>query len=624
MDNKQIVGEIKSEESAVTSKKSSECQHFDVRTLQTVTVVWLDKYFGESNEDYQNSIVQLYRNINIFTDNDKCLEFIRDIDHTNVCMIISGSIGKSLVPCVHDIHQLDSIYVYCDNKEHHEQWTKQWSKIKGVFSDITSICEALRQRTRRCQQNAISMSFIGSKKRLDQLDPSFMYTQIIKEIMLTIHFENKHIKEFINYCPDVFGTNKKEPYDVEQLLRQYHKESPIWWYTNPNTCLYSMLNSALRLVDGNIIVRMGFFIKELHQHIEQLHKQQFGTNYDGEIFTCYRGQGLSKRDFDEMTKSKGGLMSFNSFLSTSREHDVSLFFAESNLENPDLIAVLFVINIDSKQSTVPFASIRGISTIPDEDELLFSMHSVFHIDDIKQMNENNRFYEVGLTLTGDNDKELNALTEQVRADIPIGTNGWHRLGFVLMQLHQNEMAEEIYKMLLGERKTHDEKALIYNILGSIKKNQGETEGAIEYYEKSIAISQQSLPPFNPYLASSYNNISSEYARMNLYPKALSYCEKALAIWKLYLDPNDPAIAAAYHNIGWLYVHMDRYSEALSFFEKAVAIQAKSLPLNHPDLAATYSNIGTVHKKWVTTHMHFCSMKKVLKFNKNHFFPRILI
>ncbi|CAF1365993.1 unnamed protein product [Adineta ricciae] len=142
-------------------------------------------------------------------------------------MIISGSIGQNLLPCIRDVHQLDSIYIYCSNKEYHEQSARKWSKIKGVFTDITSICDALRQRTHQCQQNDISMSFIATKQRVDQLDPSFMYTQIIKEIMLTIHFEDKHIKEFIEHCPNAFGTDKKESYDAEQLSHQYHEKTPI-------------------------------------------------------------------------------------------------------------------------------------------------------------------------------------------------------------------------------------------------------------------------------------------------------------------------------------------------------------------------------------------------------------
>ena len=45
----------------------------------------------------------------------------------------------------------------------------------------------------------------ASSKTLDRLDPSFMYTQILKEILLTIKFEEKHIQEFIDYCREQFA-----------------------------------------------------------------------------------------------------------------------------------------------------------------------------------------------------------------------------------------------------------------------------------------------------------------------------------------------------------------------------------------------------------------------------------
>nr|ACD54697.1 TPR repeat containing protein-like protein [Adineta vaga] len=572
----------KSKEGAVNCKKPYEQQRLDIEKLETIIVVWLDKHFDENHEDCQSTITQLYsysNDINTFMDNDQCIEFILDIADKNVCMIISGSMVQNLLPCIHDICLLDSIFLYCKNEEYHQQWFKQWSKIKGVFTDLTSICAALRERTYQCQQNAISMSFVGSKKRLDQLDPSFMYTQLIKEIMLTIDFGDKHIKEFIEYCPD--------------LLHQYHQKSPIWWYTNPGV-LYTILNCALRLLDGDIIVRMGFFINDLHRQIEQLHKQQFGTNPCGEIFTCYRGQGLSKRIFDEMIKSKGGLMSFNNFLSTSKNRYVSLFFAESNLSNPDLIGILFTIKIDPKQSTTPFASIRGISAIPDEDEVLFSMHTVFRIDDIKLISENNRLYEVNLILTSDNDKELNALTDQIRKDSFPDTHGWDRLGSVLIRVNQNEKAEEIFRMLLSERKKEVSKAPIYNELGLIKNNRGEYVEAIKYYEKAIAIQQQSLYSNHTDLASSYNNIGLMYHNMGEYQKALSYYEKSLTIQQQSLLPNHPDLAASYNNIGSVYYKMDDYPKALSYYEKSLVIRQQSLPSNHPDLGASYNNIGRVY------------------------------
>ena len=129
-----------------------------------------------------------------------------------------------------------------------------------------------------------------------------------------------------------------------------------------------------------MIVSMGFFISDLHRHIEQLHQEQFGGHRSKKSFIVYRGQGLSKADFEQLSKTKGGLLSFNNFLSTSKKQEVSMGFVQDALTNVEVVGVLFVMAIDPTQSNTPFASITGVSYFEEEeDEVLFSMHTVFRI-----------------------------------------------------------------------------------------------------------------------------------------------------------------------------------------------------------------------------------------------------
>jgi tetratricopeptide (TPR) repeat protein len=305
---------------------------------------------------------------------------------------------------------------------------------------------------------------------------------------------------------------------------------------------------------------------------------------------------MSKKDFEQMTKTKGGLMAFNSFLSTSKVRQISLNFARNALSNPDLVGILFVMTIDPSQSTTPFASINDVGAFKDrEDEVLFSMHSVFRIHDIKFMGENNRLYQVNLTLTNDNDKDLRALTDRIGAEIE-GYTGWDRLGLLLLKMHQSEKAEQVYQILLGQAKDKIEKATFYHRLGYAKYNQGEYKEALVLYEKSLAIREQLLPPNHPDLAKSYINIGLVYDSMGEYSKALSYYEKALAIQQQSLPPTHPDLASSYNNIGNVYDNMGEYSKALSSHEKALAIRQQSLPPNHPDLAKSYGSIGSVYSK----------------------------
>jgi tetratricopeptide (TPR) repeat protein len=631
------------EQASADSRGAIPPERINLRMVQNVLLIWLDNNIDDNNDDCRNTITQLRRavhNINKFTDGDECVEFLQSMNNDKACMIISGSLGQHIVPRVHDMSQVDSIFIFCGNKKRHEQWAKEWPKIKGVFTDIKPICEALKQAAQQCEQNAISISFMATggdntTKKLDQLDPSFMYTQILKEILLAISFEQKHITEFIDYCRDAFADNEPELKNVKKLERKYRDETPIWWYTY-ECFLYPMLNRALRLMDVDLIIKMGFFIGDLHRHIDELHKEQFDGHQSGTSLTVYRGQGMSKIEFEKMTATKGGLLSFNCFLSTSKDRAVSLGFANRAATNPDLVGILFIMTIDPAQSTTPFASVADVSYYK-EDEVLFAMNTVFRIRDIKPMGGNHRLFQVELILTSDNDKDLRLLTDRIREETFPDDEGWYRLGSVLLQMGQFKKAQQVYEILLEQATEESEKAPIYGQLGLIKYQQGEYQEAITFdekaleiykktlppnhpdlakfynniglvydnvgdylkalssHEKALEIEQQSLPPNHPDLAMSYNNIGNVYESMGAYSKALSYYEKALEIRQQSLPPNHPDLASSYGNIGLVYYNMDEYSKALSYYEKDLEIKQQSLPPNHPDLGSSYNNIGVVYK-----------------------------
>ncbi|CAF1063947.1 unnamed protein product [Adineta steineri] len=571
-------------------------RRINIQQLQNVLLIWLDSNIDETNNDCQNTITKLRHAVNdikTYTNGDQCLEFIQTIIDNKICMIISGSLGQQIVPRVHNMSQMDSIFIFCGNKKYHEQWTKDWPKIKGVFTDITPICEALKEAVHYCEQNAIPMSFVGSNKKLDQLDPSFMYSQIIKEIILTIQFKQNHIQDYFDHCRDVFADNTKEIENIKRLEGEYHNKTPIYWYTC-DMFLYPMLNRALRLMNGDIITHMGFFIGDLHRQIEQLYKEQYAGTTAANTFTVYRGQGLSTGDFEQMSKIKGGLISFNNFLSTSTVRNISLGFVQGTITNPDQVGVLFIMKINPAQSTTPFASIAGVSYFEGEEEVLFSMHSVFRVQDIKQMGENNRLYEVNLTLTADNDSELSRLTDYIRQDSYPDEEGWYRLGTVLYKMGQLDKAEDIYQVLIDQIKNDIDRALIYHRLGMIKDAQGKYQEGLVFCKKSLIIRQKALPPNHPDLAKSYNNIGLVHYNMGNYPKALSYYEKDLGISQKSLPSNHPDLAKSYNNIGVVHNNIGNYPKALSSHEKALEIKQQSLPTNHPNLASSYNNIGNVH------------------------------
>ncbi|CAF0890676.1 unnamed protein product [Rotaria sordida] len=159
---------------------------------------------------------------------------------------------------------------------------------------------------------------------------------------------------------------------------------------------------------------MGFFVRDLHKQITEMYKQQSNQQ---KPMTIYRGQVVSSDEFDKLRKSKGGLISFNYFLSTSTNIDISKQFARSSPENK-LNPVLFEIYIDPKISSVPFASIDSISVFEGENEILFSMHTIFRI--VKVQDIQDEYLLVNLHLTDENDPALMKLTDHFRKEIGDG------------------------------------------------------------------------------------------------------------------------------------------------------------------------------------------------------------
>ena len=255
-------------------------------------------------------------------------------------------------------------------------------------------------------------------------------------------------------------------------------------------------------------------------------------------------------------------MSFNCFVSTSRKKEKSTQFASTATTDPDRVGILFVMTIDPNISGTPFADIKEVSYFQDEAEILFSMHTVFRIDTIKQMDTKGGHVQVNLILTVDGDEQLNDLMKKMDGDVA-SLSGWERMGALLLEVGQPEKAEELYHTLLEQTTDRGDQGRHYHHLGYIKDAQGDYPEALSFYERALEIWKKSLPATHPNLATSYNNIGRVYDNMGEYSKALSSLERALEIWKKSLPANHPSLATSYNNIGMVYDNMGEYSKALS-------------------------------------------------------------
>ena len=91
-------------------------QQNNLKNTQNVLLIWLDNHSNDNNEECKNTINQLQyvtHTVHKFTDSEKCIEFITSIKDEKVCIIISGLLSKHVVPRVHNMSQVDSIFIFC-------------------------------------------------------------------------------------------------------------------------------------------------------------------------------------------------------------------------------------------------------------------------------------------------------------------------------------------------------------------------------------------------------------------------------------------------------------------------------------------------------------------------------
>jgi tetratricopeptide (TPR) repeat protein len=390
--------------------------------------------------------------------------------------------------------------------------------------------------------------------------------------------------------------------------------------------------------DIEVIIHLGFFVQDIHCQLKQLHENMCQT----ESLIVYRGQGISNHEFVKIQASNGGLLSFNNFLSTSTDIQVARAFAYSAMDDPALTGVIFRMQIDPTIFSDPYASLHAVSFFSDmEEEILFSMHTVFRINGINQIE--NQLWQVNLTLTSDeDDQQLKRLTEYMRHETG-GTTGWRRLGQLMLVLGKYELAENTYKMLLSERETQkcDDKdglAFIHHQLGAIYDAKKDVERSLSHYQRSLDLRLSFLPPDSSLLAAAYNNIGVILLEQGNFDEALTHFQRVLEIHQLSSEPNHRQIAGTYNNIagilqgqkkladalanylrcldilrtylpdthqllgttcgniGEIYYLMEDYNSALRYFEQALVIDQKSLPANHPLLALTHGHMALIWEK----------------------------
>ena len=570
--------------------------------IEHYIIIWLDSDINHADTNTNNSfnnIRHMVHSIKKFINIDECTTFLNNIKKGQIFLIIADSFVQQhlrLINLIEQTIQINSVYIFCNDPLQEKHWKNECRKLKGIFTQIEPICNSLEQIICPPEIN-LPTTIISSTENInfDDLDQSYIYSKLLTNILFKIEYDDKAKQDSFDFCREYFADNNIILKQIDEFERDYNQHSPIWWYTKETTPIRTLLTDVLIIQNVDMMIKMGYFIKDLHLEIKKLYLATYQTN---EKFIVYRGQGMLNSEFEKFIQRKSGLYAFDNFISTSTDEEVGLYFAKCAAVDVQCTGILFHLEIDPTICSVPYASLDNTSYYQAaEKEILFSTHTIFRIGDINRIEDG--LWKVNLTLTHNADEKILSLTYHIGYDIRGATN-WHSLAILLFKMGKYNKAIEIFSKIIERANGNSKEERItmvtstYNNYGLMYDSMGEYTQALEYYEKAeMEIQEESLPSDHPSLATVYNNMGMVFLSMGDYTQALSYCEKTLEI-RLKSSSNHQSLVTIYSNIGKIYESNGDYVNALSNYERAYEIQQSFLPFDHPSFTLSYNNLGGIY------------------------------
>jgi hypothetical protein len=117
--------------SAVLTNADSQT-NIDEKPLETFTLIWLNTNVNiEDTRNTEEKLRSIINHLKKFQDIKQCQQYVEQrTQKDRLVLIINGQMEQEIVPSIHQLRQVISIYVYCMDKERNTKWTWKYKKVK--------------------------------------------------------------------------------------------------------------------------------------------------------------------------------------------------------------------------------------------------------------------------------------------------------------------------------------------------------------------------------------------------------------------------------------------------------------------------------------------------------------
>ena len=314
-------------------------------------------------------------------------------------LISSGSSAEKIFDYCSNIDEIREYYIYCSEKDKYKYLFDNYYKLKGIYNIFNELKEKLYSIDEIKNDNISSSNFIyfeDYSRIYIKLHYEFIRKYSLYKLLKRENFSESEFLELVKikypYFMDLakqlfpdkkeiinfFENNTNEPKEkIEKIFENDDNilndniRTYIQNYTTEGF-YYKYLNKFLR--EGNfdafriLSSHIAKFVYKLYDYRKNISNQKRGD--------LYRKMYLNRNDIKLYEQSKGRVICFPSFTSTSLGKDN--FIPSKN--NPDDELVLLIIEQNKTKSVI---SISEFAKYPKEEEYLFLPFSFFKIKNVE-------------------------------------------------------------------------------------------------------------------------------------------------------------------------------------------------------------------------------------------------
>ena len=404
--------------------------------------------------------------------------------------------------------------------------------------------------------------------------PEFFLTQMLSQVLVEKKCDhNDALDKIAATCRSHYINYPNEVSKIDTFARDYRPEHAIEHYTK-DSFLFRLVGKAFRSEDLNNIHLFHLYIFDLNG--ELIRKRGQIRESEQENVSLYRGKKLHVAVLQKLIDNIGALISINGFLSTTRSlHVAKTCFAGADQYRHEYRSVIFEYCFNEKNIVRAYADISEMSQFPDEEEILFSIGSIWRIDSIEKDSESESVWIVKLSTCYEVDSKIKESFQELQQAPTI-----IMIGNILYELGALTKAENFYSKAIDDDSIDNgTRYILYINIATIKMKQEKYSEALDFFSKAEQIMPTEGNKMNldnlqtlhlrSIIKSRFsilNNMAMSYQKIGKSDEAMDCLREALTI-----DDEIELIdkATVHHNMGLIFFNSGQYAKAVDHFSKAV-------------------------------------------------------